>query len=95
MDSFKKLLLSSFLIAGAAIGSGVLALPMLAAGPGLVNTVIFITITFAISYWMALISIDVYARYDNHNVNAATLAIDYFGKKGYWITTILNILSMG
>ena len=95
MDSFKKLLLSSFLIAGAAIGSGVLALPMLAAGPGLINTVIFITITFAISYWMALISIDVYARYDNHNVNAATLAIDYFGKKGYWITTILNILSMG
>ncbi len=95
MDNFKKLLLSSFLIAGAAIGSGVLALPMLAAGPGLFNTLIFITITFVISYFMALISIDVYAQYDNHNVNAATLAIDYFGKKGYWITTILNVLSMG
>ena len=95
MGDFKKLILSAFMVAGAAIGSGVLALPMLAAGPGLINTMIFITITFAISYWMALISIDVYAAYDDHNVNAATLAVDYFGKKGYWITTILNVLSMG
>lgn len=95
MDDFKKLILSAFMVAGAAIGSGVLALPILAAGPGLVNTMIFITVTFAISFWMAMISIDVYARYDDHNVNAATLAVDYFGKKGYWITTILNVLSMG
>lgn len=95
MDDFKKLILSAFMVAGAAIGSGVLALPILAAGPGLVNTMIFITVTFAISYWMAMISIDVYAKYDDHNVNAATLAVDYFGKKGYWITTILNVLSMG
>ncbi len=95
MDDFKKLILSAFMVAGAAIGSGVLALPILAAGPGLINTMIFITVTFAISFWMAMISIDVYARYDDHNVNAATLAVDYFGKKGYWITTILNVLSMG
>lgn len=95
MDDFKKLILSAFMVAGAAIGSGVLALPILAAGPGLVNTMIFITVTFAISFWMAMISIDVYAKYDDHNVNAATLAVDYFGKKGYWITTILNVLSMG
>ena len=83
------------MVAGAAIGSGVLALPILAAGPGIVNTFVFITITFIIAYFMAGVSIDVYATYDDHNVNAATLAVDYFGQKGYWITTILNVLSMG
>ena len=83
------------MVAGAAIGSGVLALPILAAGPGLLNTLIFITLTFIMAYWMANMSIDVYARYDDHNVNAATLAVDFFGKKGYWITTVLNVLSMG
>lgn len=91
----KKLFLSAFLVAGAAIGGGVLSLPMLAAGPGLINTLIFISLTFIMAYWMANISIDIYARYDNHDVNAATLAVDYFGKKGYIITTILNVLSMG
>lgn len=95
MNDFKKLLLSSFMVAGAAIGSGVLALPILAAGPGIINTLIFITLTFIMAYWMATMSIDVYARYDNHNVNAATLAVDFFGKKGYWITTAFNVLSMG
>lgn len=95
MNNFKKLLLSSFMVAGAAIGSGVLALPILAAGPGIINTLIFITLTFIMAYWMATMSIDVYARYDNHNVNAATLAVDFFGKKGYWITTAFNVLSMG
>lgn len=91
----KKLILSSFLVAGAAIGSGVLALPILAAGPWLVNTMIFITITFVVAYIIALISIDIYSRYDNHDVNAATLAVDYFGKKGYIFTTLMNVLSMG
>lgn len=95
MENFKKLLLSSFMVAGAAIGSGVLALPILAAGPGLINTFIFIVLTFIMAYLMAVASIDVYARYDDHNVNAATLAVDFFGLKGYWITTILNVLSMG
>lgn len=95
MEDFKKLILSAFMVAGAAIGSGVLALPILAAGPGLINTIIFIAVTFVISFWMAMISVDIYAKYDDHNVNAATLAVDYFGKKGYWITTILNVLSMG
>ena len=95
MENFKKLLLSSFMVAGAAIGSGVLALPILAAGPGLINTFFFIILTFIMAYLMAVASIDVYARYEDHNVNAATLAVDFFGIKGYWITTILNVLSMG
>ncbi|AUR53002.1 aromatic amino acid transport family protein [Aquella oligotrophica] len=95
MGDFKRLLLSSFMVAGAAIGSGVLALPILASGPGIVNTFIFISITFIVAFLMAGVSIDVYASYDNHNVNAATLAVDYFGKKGYWLTAILNVLSMG
>ena len=88
-------MLSSFMVAGAAIGSGVLALPILAAGPGLINTLIFIILTFILSYFMAIVSIDVYAHYDNHNVNAATLARDYFGKPGYILTVLLNVLSMG
>ena len=95
MTNFKKLFLSAFMVAGTAIGSGVLALPILAAGPGLLTTMIFITLTFILSYLMAIVSINVYARYENHNVNAATLATDFFGKKGYFITTILNVLSMG
>lgn len=91
----KNFILSAFLLAGAAIGGGVLALPMLAAGPGFVNTLIFISITFFVAYWIAVLSIDVYARYDSHEVNAATLATDFFGKKGYIITTVINVLSMG
>lgn len=91
----KRMLLSSFLVAGAAIGSGVLALPILAAGPGVVNTLIFITMTFIVAYWMATMSVDIYAKYDDHNVNAATLAVDYFGKKGFIFTTLMNLFSMG
>ncbi len=83
------------MVSGASIGSGVLALPMLAAGPGLVNTTIFITFTFVLSYFIAIKSIDVYARYDNHDINAASLAADYFGKKGYCLAIIFNVLSIG
>ncbi len=91
----KKLILSSLLIAGAAFGAGVLALPIIAAGPGLVNTLIFITITFVISYYIAIISIDVYSRYDDHNVNASTVAFTFFGRKGYWFSNICNLFGMG
>ncbi len=95
LDNMKKLILSSFLISGAAIGSGVLALPIIAAGPGLVNTLIFITITFVISYCIAIISIDVYSRYDDHNVNASTVAFTFFGRNGYWFSNICNLFGMG
>ena len=95
MQNFRNLILSSFRVAGTAIGSGVLALPILAAGPGLVNTLFFIVLTFVLAYGMAIVSIDVYARYDNHHVNAATLATDYFGRPGYLLTMVLNVLSMG
>ena len=95
MRSFRKQVLSSFMVAGTAIGSGVLALPILAAGPGIINTLIFIALTFILAYKMAEVSLDVYARYDNHRVNAATLALDYFGRPGYILTMILNALSMG
>jgi tyrosine-specific transport protein len=95
MLEIRKLFLSAFMVAGAAIGSGVLALPMLAAGPGLINTLIFISLTFILSYSIALISIDTYALYNNPNINAATLASDYFGLPGYWLSTLFNLLSMG
>lgn len=91
----KNLLLSAFMVSGASIGSGVLALPMLAAGPGLVYTAIFIIFTFFLSYLIAIKSIEVYARYDDHDVNAATLAADFFGKKGYMIAIFFNVLSIG
>lgn len=95
MKNLKNFIFSSFLVAGAAVGSGVLALPMIAAGPGLINTLLFITVTFIMAYFVASNSVDIYARYDNHNVNAATLSIDFFGRKGYWFSTIINMLSMG
>lgn len=95
MKNIRNQVFSSFLVAGAAIGSGVLALPILAAGPGLINTLIFITLTFIVAYIVATNSIDIYARYDDHNVNAATIAVDFFGRKGYWFSTIVNMLSMG
>jgi tyrosine-specific transport protein len=90
-----RVLLSSFLLAGAAIGSGILALPILAAAPGFVNTIIFIGLTFICSLVIAKPSLYMYATYTNHDVNAATLAKDYFGEKGYWTSIILNVLSMG
>ncbi|MEN9946599.1 MAG: hypothetical protein RLZZ293_985 [Pseudomonadota bacterium] len=83
------------MVAGAAIGSGVLALPIMAAGPGIINTLIFTTISFIFAYLMATVSIDVYARYDNPDINAASLAVEFFGRKGYWFSTVINVLSMG
>ncbi len=91
----RNFILSVFMLAGAAIGGGVLALPILAAGPGVINTLIFISFTYLLAYWIAVISIDVYARYDSHEVNAATLATDFFGKKGFIISTVVNVLSIG
>ncbi len=91
----RNFILSAFMLAGAAIGGGVLALPILAAGPGVMNTLFFITFTYVLAYWIAVISIDVYARYESHEVNAATLATDFFGKKGYVIATVINVLSIG
>lgn len=91
----KNLILSTFIVAGAAIGSGVLALPLVADAPGVLNSFVFISITFGLSIAIALISINVYASYNTHDINAATIAKDYFGTAGYTVTTILNFLSMG
>ncbi|MDD3266854.1 MAG: aromatic amino acid transport family protein [Burkholderiales bacterium] len=91
----KNLVLSSFIVAGAAIGSGVLALPLVADAPGVLNSLIFITITFGLAMTIALISVKVYSTYKTPDINAATIAKEYFGTTGYTITTILNLLSMG
>lgn len=91
----KNLILSSFIVAGAAIGSGVLALPLVADAPGVLNSLIFITITFVLAMTIALISVNVYSTYKTHDINAATIAKEHFGTTGYTITTILNFLSMG
>ncbi|MCX8514592.1 MAG: hypothetical protein RL017_302 [Pseudomonadota bacterium] len=88
-------LFSSFLLAGAAVGSGILALPILAAAPGFINALVFITLTFICALVIAKKSIYLYATYTNHDVNAATIAKDYLGMKGYWSSIILNLLSMG
>ncbi|MCX7125588.1 MAG: hypothetical protein NTU49_07560 [Gammaproteobacteria bacterium] len=91
----KNIVLSAFLVSGAAVGSAILTLPILAAGPGLLDTLLFISATFILAYVMASRTLDVYARYENPDINAATLATDYFGKKGYFLAIILNVLCMG
>lgn len=91
----KNLILSSLIVAGAAIGSGVLALPLVAGAPGVLNSILFITLTFILAFLIALISVRVYAGYNTHDINAATIAQNYFGKPGYIFTTIINFLSMG
>lgn len=91
-----KFFLSVFLASGAAIGSGVLALPILAAKLGILNTYLFISITFFIAYQISKQTFEVYQeRYPNKEVNAATLVKDHLGFVALVFVIIINILNMG
>lgn len=92
----RNFILSSFLVAGAAIGSGVLALPIVAAKVGLVNTYVFILITYWLSYKISQQTLNVYQeQFPNKEVNAATLAKVFLGRGGLLFAIIVNILNMG
>ena len=92
----RNFILSSFLVAGAAIGSGVLALPIVAAKVGLVNTYVFILITYWLSYKISQQTLNVYQeQFPNKEVNAATLAKVFLGRGGLIFAIIVNILNMG
>jgi tyrosine-specific transport protein len=92
--SFKTVILGAFMVAGAAVGSGVLALPILTAGPGVLNVFIVMMLTLILSYAMSVVAFKMYAYYP-HAVNAATVARDAFGRPGYWFSTVCNVACMG
>lgn len=91
-----KMLLSSFIVAGAAIGSGVLALPIIAARLGILDTYLFMILTFFIAYKVSVHTFKIYeARYGKKEVNVATLALDHLGVPALSIIILINVINMG
>lgn len=91
-----KMLLSSFIVAGAAIGSGVLALPIVAAKIGIVNAYLVMLVTLFVAYKISIHTFNIYkTRYGNKEVNVATLALEHLGVPALTIIIIINVLNMG
>lgn|GEM_PF-2168519 len=89
----KNFIGSVFMISGCAMGSGCLAMPMLAAGPNFIFSSIFLIITGIFSYFLAVVSLEIFILYKN-DVNASTVVKNNFGQVGVAISGLINIALM-
>lgn len=79
-----------FMISGCAMGSGCLAMPMLASGPNFIFSSIFLILTGIFSYFLAAVSLEIFLVYKN-DVNASSIVKNNFGQTGVIISGLINI----
>ncbi|MCC2624207.1 MAG: hypothetical protein K0R14_80 [Burkholderiales bacterium] len=79
-----------FMISGCAMGSGCLAMPMLAAGPNFIFSSIFLVLTGIFSYLLAIVSLEIFLLYRN-DANASTIVKNNFGQSGVVISGLVNM----
>jgi tyrosine-specific transport protein len=89
----KNFIGSVFVVAGCSMGAGCLALPMLAAGPDFIFSSIFIILIAILSYFIASVSLEVFLYY-KYDVNTSTVIVDNFGKPGWVISGVINLVIM-
>lgn len=88
-----KVLGSSLIVAGTAIGAGMLALPIASAGAGYVWAMFLLTVMWGLSYVMALIILEVTLCFKEH-ISFSTMTLKTLGRKGQWLmnTSLMLLL---
>ncbi len=84
---------SIFMVAGIAIGAGILAMPLVTAGIGFTATLILFVLTSVLMCYTALLLVEVY-QHQPAQTGFSTLARRYLGKGGLWLTSFSMLFLM-
>lgn len=77
---------STFIVAGTALGAGMLAMPLATAGVGFWPAFIMLLSLWAVMSYSALLLVEVY-QHNDASMGLGTLAHKYLGKPGLWATS--------
>lgn len=78
---------STFIVAGTALGAGMLAMPLATSGVGFRTTMIMLIGLWAVMSYTALLLVEVY-QYNDAELGLGSLAYKYLGRSGQWLTGI-------
>ncbi len=78
---------STFIVAGTALGAGMLAMPLATAGVGFVTTLILLFGLWSIMSYTALLLVEAY-QYNDSSMGLSSLSYKYLGASGRWITSL-------
>lgn len=76
---------STFIVAGTALGAGMLAMPLATAGVGFWTTVLMLVGLWAVMTYTALLMVEVY-QYNDPELGLSSLVYQYLGRLGQWLT---------
>lgn len=77
---------STFIVAGTALGAGMLAMPLATAGVGFWTAICLLLGLWAVMSYSALLLVEVY-QHNEPSMGLGTLAQKYLGKPGLWATS--------
>lgn len=77
---------SIFIVAGTALGAGMLAMPLATAGVGFVSTLLLLFVLWAVMSYSALLLVEAY-QYNDAKMGLSSLSYKYLGASGRWITS--------
>ena len=78
---------STFIVAGTALGAGMLAMPLATAGVGFFSALAMLGVLWAVMCYTSLLMVEAYQDRDP-NLGLASLAKQYLGPLGYWLATL-------
>lgn len=78
---------SIFIVAGTALGAGMLAMPLATAGVGFITTMLLLFGLWSIMSYTALLLVEAY-QYNESSMGLSSLSYKYLGASGRWITSL-------
>ena len=78
---------SVFIVAGTALGAGMLAMPLATAGVGFSTTMLLLFGLWCIMSYTALLLVEAY-QYNESSMGLSSLSYKYLGASGRWITSL-------
>ncbi len=78
---------STFLVAGTALGAGMLAMPLATAGVGFATAMLLLFGLWAMMSYTALLLVEAY-QYNDAGMGLSSLAYKYLGRSGRWLTSL-------
>lgn len=78
---------STFIVAGTALGAGMLAMPLATAGVGFFSALFMLGGLWAVMCYTALLLVEAYQQHAP-SLGLASLAAHYLGPMGYWLATL-------
>src|SRR5574344_1986482 len=79
---------STFIVAGTALGAGMLAMPLATAGVGFFPALFMLGGLWAVMCYTALLLVEAYQQHAP-SLGLASLAAHYLGPMGYWLATLV------